>query len=71
MKRGAGQVPNQELLDAYALYMQATQGDVSTSRPSIMKMKSRAKWDAWNKVKGMTKDAAKKKYTETVNRLVK
>jgi acyl-CoA-binding protein len=62
---------NDELLELYALYKQATAGDVSGSRPGMMDFKGRAKFDAWTKKKGTAKDAAMSSYVAVVDRLVK
>lgn len=61
---------NDDLLELYAFYKQATVGDVSGSRPGMLDMKGRAKYDAWAKKKGTPKDAAMEKYVATVDRLV-
>jgi diazepam-binding inhibitor (GABA receptor modulating acyl-CoA-binding protein) len=60
---------NDELLELYALYKQATSGDVSGSRPGMMDFKGRAKFDAWTSKKGTNKDAAMTKYVALVDRL--
>ncbi|KAI5612002.1 peroxisomal carnitine O-octanoyltransferase, partial [Silurus asotus] len=39
---------DQELLDLYGLYKQATVGDINIDAPGMMDMKGKAKWDAWN-----------------------
>ena len=62
---------NDQLLELYALYKQATSGDVSGSRPGMMDLKGRAKYDAWQKRKGMSKDAAMQAYIDLVGRLAK
>ena len=62
---------NDELLELYALFKQATVGDVSGSRPGMMDFKGRAKFDAWTKKKSTTKDGAMAAYVALVNRLVK
>ncbi|KAK9893489.1 acyl-CoA-binding protein [Cystobasidium minutum MCA 4210] len=49
-------------LEFYALYKQATLGDVTTSRPGIMDFTGRAKWDAYKKKEGMSQDDAKAAY---------
>jgi diazepam-binding inhibitor (GABA receptor modulating acyl-CoA-binding protein) len=41
-----------ELLKLYALFKQGIVGDVNTDRPSFFDLKGRAKWDAWNDLKG-------------------
>ena len=61
---------NDELLELYALYKQATVGDVSGSRPGMMDFKGRAKFDAWTRRKGSSKDAAMTAYVALVGRLV-
>ncbi|MBX3204840.1 MAG: acyl-CoA-binding protein [Labilithrix sp.] len=58
-----------DLLELYALYKQATSGDVSGSRPGMLDMKGRAKYDAWTKKKGVSKDDAMTKYVAFVDRL--
>lgn len=61
---------NDTLLELYALYKQATAGDVSGSRPGMMDFKGRAKFDAWAARKGTSKDAAMTAYVALVDRLV-
>jgi acyl-CoA-binding protein len=60
---------NDELLELYALYKQATAGDVSGARPGMMDFKGRAKFDAWAGRKGTSRDEAMKKYVAAVDRL--
>ena len=60
---------NQTLLKLYALYKQATAGDVDGKRPGFSDMVGRAKWDAWNEIKGTTKDDAMKQYVSLVEDL--
>lgn len=61
---------NDELKEIYALYKQATVGDVNVDRPGMMDFKGKAKWDAWNGKKGMSQDDAKAKYVEYANEMV-
>ena len=60
---------NDQLLDLYGLYKQATEGDVSGSRPGLFDLKGRAKFDAWASRKGLAKDDAMKKYVALVEGL--
>jgi 3-hydroxyacyl-CoA dehydrogenase len=53
---------NNQKLKLYAFYKQATEGDVQGKKPSALKMVERAKWMAWNSVKGMSKEDAMKGY---------
>ncbi|MCA9710024.1 MAG: acyl-CoA-binding protein [Myxococcales bacterium] len=57
------------LLDLYGLYKQAVFGDVDGKRPGITDPRGRAKYDAWERRKGMSQDAAKKAYIELVDEL--
>lgn len=61
---------NATKLRLYALYKQATEGDVSGSRPGVFDMVKRAKYDAWSEAQGMSADDAKREYVETVRGLV-
>jgi len=61
---------NEQLLDLYGLYKQATEGDVTGSRPGMLDLKGRAKFDAWAARKGVSKDDAMKKYVALVQKLV-
>ena len=38
---------NDTMLELYALYKQATTGDVTGDRPGMMDLRGRAKYDAW------------------------
>ncbi len=60
---------NDDLLQLYAFYKQATAGDVSGSRPGMLDLKGRAKYDAWAGKKGLKKDEAMEKYVALVDRL--
>ena len=62
---------NDELLALYGLYKQATEGDVTGSRPGMLDPKGRAKFDAWTARKGMAGDAARKAYVALVADLEK
>lgn len=55
----------------YSHYKQASQGDVSGSRPGMLDMMGRGKYDAWAKLKGMSKEDAMKKYATKVAALLK
>lgn len=60
---------NMTLLKLYALYKQASAGDVDGKRPGFSDMVGRAKWDAWNEIKGTTTDAAMGEYVELIESL--
>ena len=60
---------NMVLLQLYALYKQATDGDISGDRPGGFDFKGIAKYDAWASLSGKSKDAARQEYVELVNSL--
>ena len=60
---------NMTLLKIYALYKQASSGDVEGKRPGFTDMVGRAKWDAWNEVKGKSSDEAIHEYIYLIESL--
>jgi diazepam-binding inhibitor (GABA receptor modulating acyl-CoA-binding protein) len=60
---------NMTMLKIYALYKQASAGDVDGKRPGFTDMVGRAKWDAWNEVKGQSQDDAKQAYVDLIEEL--
>lgn len=60
---------NQTLLQLYALYKQATAGDVEGKRPGFSDMVGRAKHDAWAAIKGTGRDDAMQRYVALVESL--
>ncbi len=61
---------NDELLQLYAFFKQATEGDVKGSRPGMFDLKGRAKYDSWAKLKGKTPDASMQDYVTLVSSLL-
>jgi diazepam-binding inhibitor (GABA receptor modulator, acyl-CoA-binding protein) len=60
---------NEELLQLYGLFKQATEGDVTGERPGGFDFKGIAKYDAWADLKGKSNDDAKRDYIKLVERL--
>ena len=60
---------NDNLLQLYALYKQATEGDVKGSRPGFLDLTGRAKFDAWATRKGLANDKAMQAYVDLVEKL--
>lgn len=61
---------NDTLLQLYSLYKQATEGDVTNDPPSNpFDFVNKAKYEAWAALKGKSKEAAMKEYTDLVNKL--
>jgi acyl-CoA-binding protein len=61
--------PNSTLLEMYALYKQATEGDVKGQRPNMFDLKGTAKYDSWSSKKGMSKEEAMQKYIDLISKL--
>ncbi|MCB0366949.1 MAG: acyl-CoA-binding protein [Bdellovibrionaceae bacterium] len=61
---------NSTLLKLYSLFKQGSQGDVQGSRPGMLNVAGRAKYDAWKGLQGMSQDDAKDKYVQLVQQLV-
>lgn len=63
---------NQTLLQLYSLYKQSTEGDINTKAPSNpFDFVAKAKYNAWEGLKGMKPDNAMKEYIELISRLKK
>ena len=60
---------NDAKLRLYALYKQATEGEVQGKRPGFTNPVGRAKYDAWLSVGGMSRDEARTAYVELVRSL--
>lgn len=60
---------NEDLLQLYALYKQATVGDATGKRPGMMDFVGRAKYDAWAALEGTSSDAAMQSYVDLVEGL--
>jgi diazepam-binding inhibitor (GABA receptor modulating acyl-CoA-binding protein) len=60
---------NMTLLKMYALYKQGSLGDAQGERPGMTDFIARAKWDAWNELKGQSQDSAMQKYLDLFNDL--
>lgn len=57
---------NLTLLKIYALYKQASSGDVQGEQPGMTDFVARAKWDAWNNLKGTATETAQQQYIDLI-----
>ena len=62
---------NDQPLELYGLYKQATEGDARGSRPGLFDLVGRAKWDAWAARKGTSADEARRLYVGLVDELAR
>eukprot|EP00741_Cyanophora_paradoxa_P000202 tig00000402_g196.t1 len=60
---------NEEMLELYGLFKQAKSGDNTTPKPGMLDFTGKAKWEAWNGRKGMSKEDAMKAYIEIAKKL--
>ena len=61
---------NDTLLKLYSLYKQSTEGDVNTEAPSNpFDFVARAKYEAWEKLNGKSREEAMQEYVNLVNQL--
>ena len=60
---------NSTLLKLYALYKQGSSGDVDGKRPGFSDLIGRAKWDAWNNLKGKDSNEAMQEYIDLIEEL--
>ncbi|HPF73018.1 MAG: acyl-CoA-binding protein [Rhodanobacteraceae bacterium] len=56
-------------LKLYALYKQGSEGDVKGDKPGFFDFVGGAKYEAWEKLKGMDSQQAKKDYIALVGKL--
>ena len=61
---------NETLLKLYSLYKQSTEGDVAGEAPSNpFDFVTKTKYNAWEALKGKTKEMAMQEYIELVTKL--
>jgi diazepam-binding inhibitor (GABA receptor modulator, acyl-CoA-binding protein) len=60
---------NATLLKIYSLYKQGSTGDNTEKKPGFSDMVGRAKWDAWNSLKGTSTDDAMQQYVDLIESL--
>ncbi|KAI0322124.1 acyl-CoA-binding protein [Amylostereum chailletii] len=70
-KEGPIQPSQDDQLFFYSYYKQVTIGDVNTARPGMLDFVGKAKWDAWKKVEGTSKEDAITKYVEKLLEILK
>ncbi|KAH9599264.1 Acyl-CoA-binding protein [Trypanosoma melophagium] len=70
-KDGPIQLSNNAKLEFYALFKQATEGDVTGSQPWAVQIEARAKWDARKAVEKMSREEAMAKYVQRLVEVTK
>ncbi|KAM9675274.1 acyl-CoA-binding domain-containing protein 7-like [Dama dama] len=49
---------DEKLKEIYGLYKQSVTGDIDIECPALLDLKGKAKWEAWNLQKGLSKEDA-------------
>ncbi len=66
---GDAEITNEDKLQFYGMFKQATAGPNNTKAPSRRKIVERYKWDSWKKLGSISKEEAMKKYVEKLSKL--
>ncbi|XP_037367389.1 acyl-CoA-binding domain-containing protein 7 isoform X2 [Talpa occidentalis] len=61
---------DEELKELYGLYKQSIIGDINIGCPVMMDLKRKAKWEAWNLKKGLSKEDAMSAYISKAKELI-
>jgi len=64
INKGTFNLTNDEKLNFYAYYKQATIGKCNKVKPSVLNLVETYKWENWNKLGQMSKNEAMKKYND-------
>jgi acyl-CoA-binding protein len=57
------------MLQLYALYKQGSSGDVQGSKPGFFDFVGVAKYEAWEKLQGLSQEDARQQYIDLVGKL--
>ncbi len=60
---------NDTMLQLYALFKQGSSGDVSGNKPGFFDFVGVAKFEAWERLKGLSQDDARQQYIDLVSKL--
>ena len=60
---------NDTMLRLYALFKQGSEGDVKGAKPGFLDFVGSAKYEAWEKLQGVSSEQAMKKYVDLVKKL--
>ncbi|CAM9227426.1 unnamed protein product, partial [Bubo scandiacus] len=61
---------DEELKELYGFYKQATVGDINIECPGMLDLKGKAKWEAWNLKKGLSKEDAMNAYISKAKAMI-
>lgn len=61
---------DEELKELYGLYKQSIIGDIDIECPAMLDLRGKAKWEAWNLQKGLSKEDAMSAYISKAKELI-
>ena len=61
---------NEVKLKLYALYKQAIEGPCKVPKPGMLDFINKTKWDAWDALGSLSKEAARQNYVDLVSSLL-
>jgi acyl-CoA-binding protein len=61
---------NETMLSLYGLYKQGSHGDINLEPPGVFDFVAKAKYNAWERLKGLSKAEAMQQYINLVNALI-
>lgn len=61
---------NDTMLKVYSLYKQGSLGDINMEAPGVFDFVAKAKYNAWEQLKGLSQDDAKMQYIDLVDELL-
>lgn len=69
-KNGPYQPSMSMMLKFYGLFKQASEGNCSPKKPAFWDVVGRAKWDAWNSNRHLSKEQAMQRYVESLQEII-
>ncbi|XP_064556904.1 acyl-CoA-binding domain-containing protein 5 [Drosophila montana] len=69
-KNGPYQPSMSMMLKFYGLFKQASEGNCSPKKPPFWDVVGRAKWDAWNSNRNLSKEQAMQRYVESLQEII-
>lgn len=61
---------NETMLKLYGLYKQGSKGDVDLEKPGVFDFVAKAKYNAWERLSGLSKSDAMQQYIDLVSSLI-
>ncbi|VVC94103.1 acyl-CoA-binding domain-containing protein 6 [Leptidea sinapis] len=68
VRKLTSKLDNNQLLELYGLFKQATEGECNTQKPGWFDTKGRKKWEAWKSFGDLSSELAKQKYIDLVKK---